>query len=305
MALGSNQQTTTTGAVFIPEIWTQKTRDARESALVLANLVYRLDDDVADAGDIYHEPDISNLTANAKVANTQVVLNAPTENEFTLTINRHYECSYLVEDRLSKASRYKVLEKYSPKAGYAIARTIDSDLAGLYSSLSQTVGNSTTGITDENIRLGLQYLDDADAPQMDRYFAIKPSGLNNLRGANSNKFVSWSTLGVSPSPILAGGLATASGSTVKQIGKNGFAGVTYNLEVYMSTNLVEESGTSDTVHNLLFQKEAFALGVQMQQRMQFQYKQEYLGTLATADSIWGFGVHRSDHAVDFRSDDNV
>lgn len=71
----------------------------------------------------------------------------------------------------------------------------------------------------------------------------------------------------------------------------------------MSTNLTEESGTSDTVHNLLFQKEAFALGIQLKPRMQFQYKQEYLGTLATTDALWGFGEYRDTFAVDFRSDD--
>lgn len=303
MGLGSNDMTITTGNVFIPEIWGNHTRDATQSALVLANLVYRVDEEVADAGDVYHEPDVSNISANAKAANTQVTLNAPTENEFTMNINRHYESSYLVEDRLKVQAKYKVLEKYSPKAGYAIAQRIDSDIAGLYSGLSQTVGNSTTDITDENIRRALQYLDDADAPQTDRFFVVKPAGLNHLRGANSDKFVSWSSLGIAPSPVTAGGLANSSGGVVKAIGPNGFVGVIYNLEVYMSTNLVEESGTSDTVHNLVFQREAFALGIQQQPRMQFQYKQEYLGTLATNDAIWGFGEYRDAFAVDFRSDD--
>lgn len=302
MALGSNQQTITTGAVFIPEIWGKNTQDARESKLVLANLVYRVDSEIADAGDVYHEPLVSNINANAKAANTQVTLNAPTEDEFTMNINRHYESSYLVEDRLKVQAQYKVLEKYSPKAGFAVAQRTDSDIAGLYSSLSQTVGNSTTDITDENIRRAIQYLDDADAPTDDRFFVIKPAGLNHLRGANSDKFMSWNSLGIAPSPITAGGLANVNG-VVKRVGPNGFAGVIYDLNVYMSTNLVEESGTSDTVHNLIFQREAFALGVQLKSRMQFQYKQEYLGTLATVDSLWGFGVYRNDHAVDFRSDD--
>lgn len=302
MALGSSQQTITTGAVFIPEVWGRNTKTARESRLVLSNLVYRVDSEIADGGDIYHEPIVSNITANAKSANTQVTLNAPTEDEFTLSINRHYESSYLVEDRLKVQAKYKVLEKYSPKAGYAVAQKTDSDLAGLYSSLSQTVGNSTTDITDENIRRAIQYLDDANADTDDRFFVIKPAGLNHLRGANSDKFMSWNSLGIAPSPITAGGLANSNG-VVKRVGPNGFAGVIYDLNVYMSTNLVEESGTSDTVHNLVFQREAFCLGVQQKARMQFQYKQEYLGTLATVDSLWGFGVYRSDHAVDFRSDD--
>ncbi len=302
MALGSNQMTITTGDVFIPEIWSKEVQLATQSTLVLANLVKRFDEDVADAGDTLHVPKVSNLTAYAKAANTQVTLNAPTEGEFTMSINRHFEASYLVEDRLKTQAKYKVLQEYSPKAGYAIGQKIDSDIAGLYSGLSQTVGNSTTDITDANIVRGIQYLDDADAPQTDRYFAIKPAGLAHLRLID--KFSRWDALGIVPNPAAgAGGLSNGTGGVVRRIGPNGLVGVVYGLEVYMSTNLTEESGTSDIVHNLLFQKEAFALGIQLKPRMQFQYKQEYLGTLATTDALWGFAEYRDAFAVDFRADD--
>lgn len=300
MALGSSQMTITTGDVFIPEIWSREVQRATQSSLVLANLVKRFDADVADAGDVLHVPKVSNITANAKAANTQVTLNAPTESEFTMNINRHFESSYLVEDRLKAQAKYNILEEYSPKAGYAISQRIDSDLAGLYAGLSQTVGNSTTDITDANIVRAIQYLDDADAPQGERYFVIKPAGLAHMRLID--KFTRYDALGLSPTPITNGGLADKSG-VVKMIGSNGFVGTVYNLAVYMSTNLVEESGTSDTIHNLIFQKEAFALGMQTKPRMQFQYKQEYLGTLATTDALWGFAEYRDSFAVDFRSDD--
>lgn len=300
MALGSNQMTITTGDVFIPEVWSKETQLATQSALVLANLVKRFDADVADAGDVLHVPKISNLTANVKAANTQVTLNAPTEGEFTMSINRHFESSYLIEDRLKAQAKYNLLEEYSKKSGYAIAQKIDADLAGLYSGLSQNVGNSTTDITDGNIVRAIQYLDDADAPQTDRYFAIKPAGLAHIRLID--KFSRFDSLGIAPAVAVNGGLANGN-SIIKRIGPNGFVGTIYNLEVYMTTNLVEESGTSDTVHNIVFHKEAFAMGLQMKPRTQFQYKQEYLGNLATTDALWGFGEFRDAFAVDFRSDD--
>lgn len=301
MALGTLQQTITTGDVFLPEIWSRETQRATQSTLVLANLVKRFDEEVADGGDVLHVPKVSNISANAKAANTQVTLNAPTEGEFTMSINRHYESSYLVEDRLKVQAKYQILNEYSPKAGYAIGAKIDSDLAGLYSGLSQTVGNSTTDITDANLVRAIQYLDDADAPQTDRYFVIKPAGLAHLRLID--KFSRWDALGINPNPASgAGGLANGS-SVVRRVGPNGFVGTLYNIEVYMSTNLTEESGTSDTVHNLLFQKEAFALAIQQKPRMQFQYKQEYLGNLATVDAIWGFAEYRDAFGVDFRADD--
>ncbi len=299
MALGTNDQTITTGAVFIPTIWSKETQKATQSALVLSNLVKRFDSEVADAGDTLNVPKVSNLTAYAKAANTQVTLNAPTEDKFTMSINRHFESSYLVEDRLKAQAAYQILEEYSPKSGYAIAQKIDSDIAGLYSGLSQNVGNSTTKITDANLLRGIQFLDDADATQPDRVLVIKPAGLANLRLLD--KFSRWDALGIVPNPASgAGGLANGSG-IVRRIGPNGFVGVVYNVEVYMSTNIITESGTSDTVHNLLLHKEALALGIQKQPRMQFQYKQEYLGTLATTDSLWGFAEYRDAFGVDFRS----
>jgi len=301
MPLGTLQMTITTGDVFLPEIWSREVQRATEATLVLANLVKRFDDELTDGGDLLRVPLVSNLTANAKAANVQVTLNAPTETQFTMNINRHFEASYLVEDRLKAQSKYNLLDQYSGKAGYAISTQIDSDLAGLYSGLAQNVGNSTTDITDANIVRAIQYLDDANAPQTDRYFVIKPAGLAHIRLID--KFSRWDALGLAAGPAAgAGGLANVT-SVVRRIGPNGFVGTIYNLEVYMSTNLTEESGTSDTIHNLLFQKEAFALGVQLQPRTQFQYKQEYLGMLATSDAIWGFGEYRDTFGVDFRSDD--
>jgi hypothetical protein len=300
MALGTDGMTITTGDVFLPEIWSKETQRATESTLVLANLVKRFDSEVADAGDLLRVPKVSNLTANAKSANTQVTLNAPTETAFTMNINRHYETSYLVEDRLSKQAAYRLMEEYSPKAGYATAAQIDTDLAGLYSGLSQYVGNSTSAITDANICRAIQYLDDADAPQTERYFVIKPVGLADMR--QITKFSQFDSLGIAPAVAANGGLANGN-SIIKRIGPNGFVGTVYNLEVYMSTNISEESGTSDTVHNLVFHKEAFALAMQQKPRTQFQYKQEYLGTLATVDALWGYGEYRDTFGVDFRSDD--
>lgn len=300
MALGTDQMTISTGDVFLPEVWSRETQRATEASLVLANLVKRFDAELTDGGDVLHVPKVSNLSAYAKAANTQVTLNAPTETEFTMNINRHYESSYLVEDRLKAQSKYNVLDEYSKKAGYAIAQRIDADLAGLYSGLSQYVGNSTTDITDANIVRAIQYLDDANAPQSDRYFVIKPAGLAHIRAID--KFSRYDALGIAPSVVVNGGLANGNG-IIKRIGPNGFVGVIYNLEVYMTTNLTEEAGTSDVVHNLVFHKEAFALGMQLKPRTQFQYKQEYLGTLATTDALWGFGEYRDSFAVDFRSDD--
>lgn len=74
MALGTLQMTITTGDVFLPEVWSRETQAATEATLVLANLTKRFDDELTDGGDLLRVPQISNLTANSKAANTQVTL---------------------------------------------------------------------------------------------------------------------------------------------------------------------------------------------------------------------------------------
>lgn len=270
------------GDVFIPEIWSKDLLIAREAMLVLSRLVDRYDEDAADGGDVIHIDQISNLVANAKAANTSVTLQAPTETGVDLNLNRHFEASILIEDRIAKQAKraYSLLQKYAERAGYAVAKTQDSDLAGLYSSLTQSVGSGSVNLTDENLLRANQYLDDAEAPENDRHLVIKPAGKADLLAID--KFTLYHNVG--------------DANAIRKAA----IGDLYGFDVWTTTQIKVQAATPNVVHNLLFHREAFALAVQMQPRMQFQYKQEYLGTLATADSLWGFGVQRNDHAVDVR-----
>ena len=106
MGLGTSQQTITTGAVFIPEVWSPEILRATENALVMAPLVKRFDSLVTQRGDTIHIPNLSNLTATSKSANVQVALQSPTESDTTISLNQHYESSFLVEDILKVQSNY-------------------------------------------------------------------------------------------------------------------------------------------------------------------------------------------------------
>jgi N4-gp56 family major capsid protein len=281
--------TVTTGANFIPEIWSSEVLRAVESNLVLADKVKRYDSDVKSFGDTIHVPNLSNLSANPKVADTAVTPQAVTEGKIDIAIDKHYETSFYVEDILKVQSKYDLMSEYTSKAGYAIAKQIDLSLAGLYSGLSQYVGNGSTDVTDENLVLAVEKIDTADAPESDRYFVIKPSAKAALMLLD--KFVLRTGPGWGPenSPILHGAK------------ENGFWGDIYGFKVYVSNNLVTAAGTPTVVHNLMFQKEAFGLAMQQSPRTQTQYKQEYLANLVTVDTIYGLAEMRDTFAVDFRS----
>lgn len=263
-------------------IWAKETLKARESNLVLVPRVKHYDRDVKSAGQTVEIPNLSNLTANLKVANAQVTLNGPTETKTTITINQHYESSFLLEDFAEIQSAYDAASEYTSKTGYALAEKMDGFVAtGITQGAAKTIGTAGTAITDALILTANRYLDDAKAPTTERYLVVTPKGKQELLGID--KFVRWDALGT--------------GEAIK----TGRIGELYGIEVSMSQNLVVTAGTPDTHNHLLFHKEAYAIAVQKDITFESQRKTEYLGTLFVAQSLWGGTILRSDHAVVVRS----
>lgn len=281
MALGTDQMTGTTLNVYRPNIWSRETLKAREKNLVLVPRVKHYDRDIQSKGQTVEIPNLSNLTANLKVANTQVTLNAPTETKTTITINQHYESSFLMEDYAEIQSAYDAAREYTEKTGYALAEKMDSFVATkMTSGATQVVGAYGTAITDSAILLGNRYLDDAKAPGSERYLAVTPQGKQEMLAID--KYVRYDAIGI-------GG----ANNTIK----NGSIGRIYDIEVSMSQNLVVTAATPTQNNHLLFHREAFAIAVQKDVKFESQRKSEYLGTLYVAQCLFGGTMLRTDHAV--------
>lgn len=294
MAVGNI--TTTTAAVFVPEIWSADVRLATEANLVMAKLVNRqFEGDINQYGDTVHVGDISNLTAQDKAADTDVSFETVTETEFTLTINKHKYVAFKVEDIVKIQSKIDLRARYTEKAGYALAKQVDTDLLGLYSGLSQSVGSAGVDITDATLLSAILLLDNADAPAGDRALVIAPSQMNALLGID--KFVRADAVGylAAMSPIVTGALAKGSFDPTKV---KGYFGQIYGISVYVSTN-VPTTGTSPvSTHNLLFHKDAFALAMQENIRIQSDYNIRSLATEVVADCLYGVGEFRDTFAVE-------
>lgn len=290
MALGSSQQTTTTGASFIPEVWSPEVLRATENALVMAPLVKRFDSLVTQRGDTIHIPNLTNLSASSKSANTQVSLQAPTETDTTISISNHYESSFLVEDILRVQSNYDLMAEYTSKAGESIARQVDTDLLSEYSNFSNTdVGTYGTDITDPVILSGIEALDLANAPLEDRALVIYPTQKTAL--AKIDKFVKVDYLG------------QYQNSTVVRTGPNSrfMWGDIYGVPVYYTNQVPQTAATPTQTHNILFHKEAIALALQQAPRTQSSYILEYLGNLVVVDTIYGISTIRGAFGVEVRS----
>lgn len=290
MAVGTTHLTTTTSDVFRPEVWSMEILRATENALVMAPMVKRFDSLVQGKGDVINIPNLTNLSANDKSAETAVTLQAPTETNTTISINNHKEASFLVEDIVKVQSNYDLMGEYTQKAGYAIASTIDTALLGTYSSFTNTdVGTYGVDISDAVVLSAIEALDLANAPLEDRAFIVYPTQKTAL--AKLDKFVKADYLGEYQRP------------TVVRTGPNSryLWGDVYGVPVYYTKQVPTTAGTPTQYHNILFHKEAIALAMQVAPRTQSAYILEYLGNLVVVDTIYGYGVLRADFGIEVRS----
>ncbi len=295
MALGSNHVTVTTAATFIPEVWSDEIVAAYKKNLVAANLIKKMNFK-GKKGDTVHIPAPTRGDASAKAANSQVTLIAATESEKTVSINQHWEYSRLIEDIVEAQALSSLRQFYTDDAGYALAKKVDSTLiqlgrkanggdgtaayTGAFSGADGTTPYIGTAgaLTDAAIRRSIQRLDDNDVPMDGRFLIVPPSTRNTLMGIA--RFTEQAFVGES-----------GASNTIR----NGEIGNVYGIPVFVTTNA--DAATDGDRICLLAHKDFAVLVEQMGVRTQTQYKQEWLGTLFTADVLFGADELRDGSAV--------
>tara|TARA_R110002124_G_scaffold110543_1_gene264060 strand:+ start:1468 stop:2421 length:954 start_codon:yes stop_codon:yes gene_type:complete len=291
----------TSASTFIPEIWSDEVIASYQTNLVLANLVKKLSM-TGKKGDTIHIPKPTRGSATAKAANTAVTIQNSVESEVIVTINKHFEFSRLIEDITDVQALASLRQFYTGDAGYGLATQVDNDLFDLSKSFgdgdasdyvhsASYMCDATGGFvpyaldtvvtadafTDACFRAAIQKLDDQDVPMDGRSFVVPPSLRNAIMGIEryvSSDFVSGSVVG------------------------NGKIGSLYGTEIYVTSNVptietaAANSAGGDVRGAIMFHKDAMVLAEQLNVRSQTQYKQEFLGTLYTADTLYGTQVIR-------------
>jgi hypothetical protein len=252
-------------------------------------------------GDTLHIPKPVRGSATAKAANTAVTIQANAESEVQVLINKHFEYSRFIEDITAVQALSSLRSFYTEDAGYALAKQVDDELI----ALGQQFGNGASGtvdwvhsnsyfidastgltayaadtvttsdvFTDAGFRKLIQLMDDADVPMDGRFFTVPPSLRAAIMGIdryNSSDFVDGRGV------------------------QNGQIGSLYGIDIYVSSNCpVIETDTENTATAggdikaaILAHRDSMVLAEQLGVRSQTQYKQEYLSTLYTADTLFG------------------
>jgi N4-gp56 family major capsid protein len=281
MPLGTNNVTVTTAATFIPDIWSDEIVAAYKKNLVLANLVMKMSFK-GKKGDVVHVPAPTRGSASAKAAGSQVTLIAATESEVQVAIDKHYEYSRLIEDIVEAQALNSLRNFYTADAGYSLAKQVDSDLINLGRSTNGGAGttayvaasNNESALTDAAIRRTIQRMDDTDTPMDGRFFIIPPSSRNTLMGLA--RYTEQAFVGGTNNTIRTGEI-----------------GNLYGIPVFVSSNCDTASGSNNARVCLMGHKESVVLVEQIGVRSQVQYKQEYLATLFTSDTLYGVQILRA------------
>lgn len=299
-----NTVTKANAAVFIPEIWSDEIIAAYQKNLKMAPLVKKLPMS-GKKGDRIHVPKPTRGAASEKGAATTVTIQQTSNTELLIDVNRHFEYSRLIEDIVEVQALNSLRQFYTEDAGYALALKVDTDLMNAatgfgdgtldlaapsgadwvnsnsyYFDAASAGGTPLTAFaagtvaagdvfTDAGFRQAIQLLDDADVPMDGRCIIVPPVVRNTIMGTerfSSSDFVSGQTV------------------------NTGLIGNLYGVDVYVSSNC--PTLESNVRGCIMMQKEAIVHAEQMSVRSQTQYKQEYLSTLYTADTLYGVQVYR-------------
>jgi len=278
----------------IPAVWGERLNDFYKTKLVMADFFVNRSEELADGGNILYTPGLTEMTAHSKSNATAVTLNSPAESRVTLTVDQWYEVSFSIEDKEAAQVKksYAIMEAYAKNAGYTIARKLEVAIATLFSGFSQTVGSSTTNLADSEIRAAIAYLETANIDTTsDCAFFLSPNVFWK-QVQNIDKF----SLAIN-SPV--------NDPTAKRP-----AAFLYGIPVFISNNIQYVSGTTGR-YNALAHKDAIhwatsSLGTGGSKgamvgkngvRVQSNYIPEYLGTLTTADILYGVIENRDTSGV--------
>jgi len=302
-----NTVTLANAATFIPEIWSDEIIAAYQKNLKMAPLVKKISM-TGKKGDRIHVPKPTRGAASEKTAADTVTIQQTANTELLIDVDRHFEYSRLIEDIVEVQALNSLRQFYTEDAGYALALKVDTDLmnaatgfgggtldlaapsgadwensnsyffdaastGGTPLSLFDAAGGHSVAagdnFTDAGFRQAIQLMDDADVPMDGRCIIVPPVVRNTIMG--EERF-------------------SSSDFTSGQPVNTGLIGNLYGVDVYVSSNCPT---LQSNVRGCIFMhKDAIVHAEQMAVRSQTQYKQEYLSTLYTADTLYGVQVYR-------------
>jgi hypothetical protein len=274
-------------AGFVPDLWIDEIMAAHKKNLVLATLVRKINVK-GKRGDSVTLPKPARGSASAKTAENAVTLIQESGSSIGINLTAHWEYSRLIEDIAEVHALASMRRWYTDDAGYSLAKAKDTVIFQAARTLNGGSGtddwtgavigsdgttaftdasDNSAAITDAGIRRVIQILDDNDIPMSDRFLVVPPVARRVMMGIA--RFSEQAFVG--------------DGNVIKA----GKLGNVYGVNVHVSSNCPSPDTATTVKIGLLAHKDALVLADVLAARVQTQYKQEFLSTLLTADTIFG------------------
>ena len=163
MSVTNREITTTRAAQNLPTIWASDTQRAIKHEMLLAKLVNTRFESQMRIGRVLRIPSRSNLNTQTKTEGLSDTVNfqAVTENGQDVTISTYEYAAQLLNEVVSKQSKYNERKEIADALGYSLGRGMEVTIAGLFGSFSQIVGTLGADPDDAVIRRSWQHLDAA------------------------------------------------------------------------------------------------------------------------------------------------
>jgi len=283
----------------IPTIVAAEALGYLQANTVMLQLVARdWDNEVAQAGNVITIPFTGALSVNDKAADTVVTLQNPSDTAVTVTLDKHKEVSFIIEDPGAWFARPDLQAQYISDAMAVMAEQIDADLTALYTGLSQTI-DATAGLGETDFREARRLLNSAKAPLGNRAAVLHEDAEFELLALD--RFISsdYSSVQGEPGPT---GLVQS------------YAGKFMGFDVFMDQKITIATAQAK---NLFFHKNAFVLATRPMAsapaefgvsqvvmaengiglRVTMSYNADHLGVQVTIDVLYGVKELRDSHGV--------
>lgn len=278
---------------FIPEIWANTALEELRGKIVLAKLITK-DTDITNAftkGDVLTIPVPGTFTANDKAAGTAITLQNPSADKVQVTLDKHKEVSFVIEDVAAAQTNQETMRKNVGAAAKALAEAIENDCSALYTNFT-VLGGAGTAASRSSLFAIRQSLNDSLVDDAGRFVIVGSAGeVDLLEDTNLQTYFA----NARPEAIAEGSLGRVAG-----------------LDIYMS-QLVPASGTGATsiagtpefgvlamrslpmgqapgVEQLVMRDPKSGLML----RQTASYDHDLLGIKVTLDVLYGVGTLRTD-----------
>jgi hypothetical protein len=291
MAFPTDTFTAADLAELIPEVWGTKINDFYRAKLKMAMFFTNRSDELAEGADALYTPNLTEMSANAKTNGTAVTLNSPTETKQTLTVDQWFEVSFMIEDpqAVQVKKSYNTQQRYIKNAAFTAAKKLEVAVASKFNGFSASVGSTGVAITDTVVRAAISTLEGVNGDfEEAAWFLHTTTVWRDLM--NIDRFaLKLNTAG--SDPVVKGAIGEIYGRPL----------ITSTLIQKINTN-ADYSGAlavPDAIHwaTAPLPGQRDAMGV----RFQSNYIPEYLGTLSTADILYGVTENRDAGGVEIVS----